>query len=418
MRRAALVLAAATALTALTALTACTSSGARPAGSTSASRPASRPASSSASAPSTPAPPSSSSVRPPSSSPPPSSPSGSAAQRALARMSEAERVGQLLMVDCPSTGGGAATETAIEQSHVGSVILDGTSYAGVQETRAVTGQLRSLAPGRVGLFVATDQEGGLVQRLQGPGFSRIPAATVQGNWSPAELRRQATMWGAQLRAAGVDLDLAPVLDTVPPDSTANPPIGDLNREYGRNPGAVTTHGLAVLRGLAAAGVGATVKHFPGLGRVTGNTDTTGGVTDTVTTADDAYLAPFRAAVQAKVPFVMMSTAIYSRLDPSTPAAFSRSIVTGLLRGRLGYRGVVISDDVGAAAQVAGYSVGQRAVRFVAAGGDVVLTVDANQAQAMTAALLKKAAASPAFRAQVDAAALRVLQAKQARGLLD
>jgi beta-N-acetylhexosaminidase len=114
---------------------------------------------------------------------------------------------------------------------------------------------------------------------------------------------------------------------------------------------------------------------------------------------------------------MMSTAIYSRIDPGTPAAFSKPIVTGLLRGDLGFGGVIISDDIGAAAQVANYAPGDRAVEFVAAGGDMVLTVNANQAGEMTSALVQKARASAAFRRLVDAAALRVLQAKQARGLL-
>jgi beta-N-acetylhexosaminidase len=332
-------------------------------------------------------------------------------------MSERERVGQLLMVDSSTTGVGPATITAIQQYHVGSVILDGTSYAGLQETAAVTSQLQQLAPAGVGLFVATDQEGGLVQRLQGPGFTRIVSAVQQGMIAPATLRGYAAGWASQLRNAGVNVNLAPVLDTVPAGFGSNPPIGDLDREFGHIPRVVTTHGLAVARGMAAGGVDATVKHFPGLGRVTGNTDTSTGVTDDVTTRRDAYLAPFRAAASENVPFVMMSTAIYSRIDPGTPAAFSPTIVTGMLRGDLGYRGLIISDDLGGAKQVSGYGLGDRAVRFVAAGGDVVLTVDATQAATMTAALLAKAGRDPAFRRQVDAAALLVLQAKQARGLL-
>jgi beta-N-acetylhexosaminidase len=130
-----------------------------------------------------------------------------------------------------------------------------------------------------------------------------------------------------------------------------------------------------------------------------------------------YLAPFRAAVRAGVPFVMMSTAIYRRIDPGTPAAFSHAVVTGVLRDRLGFRGVVISDDLGIVKQVAQYPVGERAVRFVAAGGDMVLTVDASQAGAMCDALAARARSDPAFRRLVDAAAMRVLAAKQARGLL-
>jgi beta-N-acetylhexosaminidase len=231
------------------------------------------------------------------------------------------------------------------------------------------------------------------------------------------LRDDARIWGGQLRQAGVNVNLAPVLDTVPAGSGPNPPIGDLDRQFGSNPATVTSHGLAFLEGMTDAGIDATVKHFPGLGRVSGNTDLTSGVTDTVTTRHDPYLAPFRAAVRAHVPFVMISTAIYSRIDPGVPAAFSHTIVTGMLRDDLGFGGLIISDDVGAAKQVSDRSPGQRAVDFVAAGGDIVLTVDANQAAEMTAALLAKANADPAFKRQVDAAVLRVLQAKDAEGLL-
>ena len=341
----------------------------------------------------------------------------SAAQRVFDGMSEAERVGQLLMVDCTSGSVASATVTAIQAYHVGSVILDGNSQLSVAQTRTITDELQSDAPAHARLLVATDQEGGLVRRMQGPGFDDIPRAVVQGTLSPTTLRSDAHGWGTELHDAGINVDLAPVLDTVPADSPGNPPIGDLDREYGHDPGTVAAHGVAVAQGLASGGVDATVKHFPGLGRVSGNTDTTSGVTDTVTTRTDPYLAPFRSAIENHVPFVMMSTAIYSRIDPGTPAAFSSTIVTGLLRGDLGFDGVVISDDLGAAKQVGGFSIGDRAVDFVAAGGDIVLTVVASQAQPMSAALLAKASSESSFRAKVDAAALRVLTAKQELGLL-
>jgi beta-N-acetylhexosaminidase len=328
-----------------------------------------------------------------------------------------ERIGQLVMVDCPSSGVASATVTAIRRYHVGAVILDGNSTHSVTAMHSITAQLQSDAPHGVGLLISTDQEGGLVRRMRGPGFSFIPSAVQQGTLAPSTLRRDAATWGRQLRRAGINVDLAPVLDTVPPGNRSNPPIGDLDREYGRTPAAVTSHGVAVARGLADAGIDATVKHFPGLGRVTGNTDTTSGVTDSVTTRHDAYLAPFAAAVRAHVPFVMMSTAIYSRIVPGKPAAFSSTVITGMLRGDLGFTGVVISDDLGAAKQVSHYSVGARGVRFIAAGGDMVLTVVAGQVATITAAVLAEARRSPAFRAKVNAAALRVLQAKQARGLL-
>jgi beta-N-acetylhexosaminidase len=114
---------------------------------------------------------------------------------------------------------------------------------------------------------------------------------------------------------------------------------------------------------------------------------------------------------------MVSTAIYQRIDPGVPAIFSHRIVTDLLRRRLGFGGVVITDDIGAAAQVRSVPVGERAVRFVTAGGDMVLTVDAGQAATLAQALLARAERDPSFKALVDAAALRVLEAKQRQGLL-
>ena len=396
----------------------CSSSANSPNAPTTADRPRTppKPPSSSTATPPPPPPPGTS-VPPASSSSRTSPPIVSPAQHLFAQMSEAQRVGQLLMVDCPSTGASEATTAAIVKYHVGSVILDGTTDSGRAAVTQVSTNVENLNPSAAKLFIATDQEGGLVQRLRGAGFSPIPSAVQQGTLDPSTLQSDARTWGRQLHRAGVNVNLAPVLDTVPAGFGSNPPIGDLDRQYGNTPGAVKSHGLAFAAGMTDAGIDVTVKHFPGIGRVRGNTDLTSGVTDSVTTRTDPYLRPFRAAVKAHVPFVMMSTAIYSKIDPGVPAAFSRTIVTGILRGDLGFGGLIISDDVGAAKQVSALSPGQRAVEFVAAGGDIVLTVDANQAAEMTSALLARAKQDPAFKRQVDAAALLVLQTKQARGLL-
>jgi len=169
--------------------------------------------------------------------------------------------------------------------------------------------------------------------------------------------------------------------------------------------------------MKASGVAATPKHFPGLGRVIDNTDTTAGVTDSTTTRSSSDLVPFRQAIAAGAPFVMMSSAFYSKIDASQPACFSRTVIAGMLRGDLGFQGVVISDDLGSARQVARWSPGSRATQFIAAGGDLVLSVDPLLAPAMAKALVAKANSSASFRTQVDRAALRVLRAKAAARLL-
>ena len=349
-------------------------------------------------------------------------PTPDAAERALAAMSLAQRVGQLVMVGTPAGGTGGPARAAISGQHVGNVMLTGRSARGVAGTAATTAALQrkatAEATGGARLFVATDQEGGAVQVLSGSGFSQIPAGTTQGGWSAAQLQSRAVTWGRQLHRAGVNVTLGPVADTVPASlGTANPPIGRFHRELGHTPSAVSRAVVAYDAGMQDAGIAVVPKHFPGLGLVRANTDTASRVTDSVTTTSSTSLQPFRAAVDAGTPFVMISNAVYPRIDAAHPACFSRAVITALLREQLGFDGVVISDDLGAAQAVQRWSPGSRAVQFVAAGGDVVLTVTPALAAPMARALEAKAKQSKGFRAQVDAAALRVLRAKDEADLL-
>jgi beta-N-acetylhexosaminidase len=213
------------------------------------------------------------------------------------------------------------------------------------------------------------------------------------------------------------MDLGPVADTVPAGTEAqNPPIGAVDRQYGSDPQAVATAVTSVAAALQDAGVVATVKHFPGLGRVRVNTDTDLGAVDPETSPDDPFLEPFAAAVDAGVGAVMVSSATYPQLDPDSPALFSPAVLE-LLRGQLGFDGVVISDDVGIAEAVSRTPVAQRAVESVAAGVDVVLTVNPGDAAPMAQALIDRAAAEQAFAARVRESAGRVLALKERFGLL-
>jgi beta-N-acetylhexosaminidase len=338
------------------------------------------------------------------------------------RMTQAQRIGQLFMVGGSVQGPGSATTTAISKYHVGNLILTGRTTAGAAPVRAVAGRMDALTTGAatagVPLFVATDQEGGNVQVLQGPGFSRMPTALAQGALSDATLKADARTWGLQVRRSGVDVNLAPVMDTVPAATAAtNPPIGHFAREYGHTPSVVADKGSTFLRGMRSADLAMTAKHFPGLGHVKANTDTTAGVKDTGTTRTSADITAFRAAITAGARMVMMSSAIYTKIDAARPAAFSPTVVTSVLRGDLKYSGVVISDDLGSAKQVQAWTPGTRAVNFIAAGGDIALTVNPALIPSMVAAVTSRANASAAFRSQVAAAVMRVLVAKATEGLL-
>jgi beta-N-acetylhexosaminidase len=337
-------------------------------------------------------------------------------------MSLAQRVGQLFIAGVSSSAPTAEQVTLIRTRHLGGAILMGHTDAGVAATAQVSERLQAEASTSategVKLWVAVDQEGGFVQVLNGPGFSAIPTALAQGEVSPATLAVRAQRWAAQLKAAGVNLDLAPVMDTVPADlGTDNAPIGHYDREYGHTPQRVARHGTAVLEGMQREHVESTAKHFPGLGRVHHNPDTSPVVVDKVTTRDDPYLAPFQSAINDGIAAVMVSSARYTQIDRHHLGPFSSVIMRDVLRGDLGFSGVIISDDLGNAAVVQDVPVGARAVRFIRSGGTVVLTVSTPTVEQMTQAVVNRATASPAFNARVRADALLVLKTKHRLGLL-
>lgn len=355
----------------------------------------------------------------PSSSATPSGPSAAACTDLVGQLSLEERVGQLLMVSAGSTRLTKARAAMIGRTHAGSVLLLGNSTAGVSATQAVIADVRAAAdrPQRVNVMVAADQEGGLVQRLAGSGFPDIPSALLQAKLSDASLTSEAETWGDGLDKAGINVNLAPVADVVPRNWVAvNQPIGQLRRSYGPSPSVVARKVAAFTTGMDNAGIATAVKHFPGLGRVRGNTDTQANVVDTVTTRTDPTLKGFQAAVDARVDMVMVSSATYRKIDGQRQAVFSPTVIGQMIRGDLGFDGVVISDDL-AAKGVGNVPAAQRVVRFVLAGGDLAIVADPDLAETSAKALVARAEKDPDFAARVDESAARVLALKDRRGLV-
>jgi beta-N-acetylhexosaminidase len=336
-----------------------------------------------------------------------------------------QTIGQLFMVGLSSSARPADLIDVIQTHHAGNLVLFGTGWNSATAVQAALQPLQAAAQaanGGVGLLVSGNQEGGdegTFQAFYGDGFDPIPSALAQSQGDPGQLQKQAAVWGSQLWTAGVNLDLAPVLDIVPPGTAAtNDPIGRWHREYGSDPSVVATYGVAFERGMRAARVAVAIKHFPGLGRVTGNTDFTdqGVVDNAFSGAGDPYLQPYRSGIAAGAEFVMVSLATYPQVD-AAPAIFSSVIMADILRGALGFQGLVISDDLGAAAAVAGKSPAERALGFFRAGGDVLLTVQPSDVAVMTQAVAQAAATDSAFAARIAGSAARVLQLKRAMGLV-
>ena len=321
------------------------------------------------------------------------------------------------MMSVASTGASRAEIRVLRRTHAGNTYLRGNSSRGRAPVRKVTSRVaKVLTQSRVRPFVGVDQEGGLVQHLQGPGFSRMPTALDQGRMSRRALHNAARHWGRQLRRAGVNVDLAPVADTVPESvGTRNEPIGQYFREYGHTVRRVRRHVTSFATGMHEARVLTAVKHFPGLGRASGNTDNTHHVTDP-TGPRDPYLLPFRHAIAAGTQFVMVSSAFYPRIDPHRRACFSPTVIDRLLRDHEGFSGIVISDSFGSSS-VSRIPLGQRAIKFFEAGGTMVLDSAASHLPAMTRAVLRKARHHARFAETIRSDVLLVLTAKARAGLI-
>lgn len=343
-------------------------------------------------------------------------------QSLAAGLTPDQQAGQLVMVSLTAGSPGASLNPAVGGAHVGNALYLGGWRSGHADVAATSAIMQGLATqdatGGIPLLIAADQEGGAVQQLKGAGFTTLPSALDQATAGPASVTALATQVGSELASAGVNVDLAPVADTVPAAlGRGNEPIGQWGRQYGFDPASVSAGSDAFVRGLQASGVAATLKHFPGIGRIQGNTDLTAqGIVDPVMTADDSYLEPFRSGIAQGAQLVMLSSAVYPNLDPNNPAMFSPAIVDGLLRTNLGFAGVAITDDINAVA-VQGIPTTDRATRFIGAGGDIVLTGDTSSAGVLVGAIRDTAAADPAFAAHVTASVERVLTLKQQLGLV-
>jgi beta-N-acetylhexosaminidase len=284
------------------------------------------------------------------------------------------------------------------------VILFGFNAGTEAEWRGLTAAVQRHAGGDA--LVMVDQEGGEIRTVGWAG----PTAGQPLQGDPAAVGRGATEAGRQLSSVGVNVNLAPVAD-VP--SGATPAMGF--RAFDGDPSGIAARTRAFIEGMRAGGVAATAKHFPGLGGAQVNTDDASAI---VTGPLDDDLVPFRAAVEADVPVIMLSHALYPDVDRNRIASQSRTIVTGLLRDELGYEGLIVTDSMEAQAVLDRSGVARAAERSLHAGADLILTTGSASWSLIHPWLLREAQASPEFRKRVREAAARVLALKEELGLRD
>jgi beta-N-acetylhexosaminidase len=317
---------------------------------------------------------------------------------AVDRLSLRQQVGQLIVSSFPDRTVPGYLGRRLRAGETAGVILFGFNAALPADWRRLTRSLQRHAGGEA--LVMVDQEGGEIRAVGWAG----PAAAQPSQGDPGAVRRGARAAARQLRRAGVNVNLAPVAD-VP--AGAAPVMGF--RAFAGGPGGIAARTRAAIEGMRVGGVAATAKHFPGLGRAQVNTD---DASATVTGPLATDLVPFRAAIEAGAPLIMLSHALYPRLDAHRIASQSPRVVTGLLRRRLGYEGVVVTDSIEAQAVLDRAGVARAAERSLRAGADLVLTTGSASWSQIHPWLLRRARASPAFRERVRRSAARVSGLKE------
>ncbi len=317
---------------------------------------------------------------------------------AVDRLSLRQQVGQVTISSFPDPAAPDYVRRRLRARETAGVILFGLNAGTPEQWRALTRSVQRPAGG--GALVMVDQEGGDVRTVGWAG----PAAAQPAQGDPSAVRRSAEEAARQLRGVGVNVNLAPVAD-VP--GGAAPALG--SRAFSGDADAVGAATRGAIEGMSSAGVAATAKHFPGLGRAQVNTDD--GSAD-VPGEIDADLEPFRAAIAAGAPLVMLSHARYPALDPDRIASQSPAIVTGLLREELGFEGVIVTDSIEAQAVLDRSGIARAAERSIAAGTDLILTTGSASWNQVHPWLLRRARASEEFRERIRESAARVLALKK------
>jgi beta-N-acetylhexosaminidase len=318
------------------------------------------------------------------------------------------QVGQLLVMSFDGTEAPAYIRRRLRAGEGAGVILFGGNVGDAAGLRRLTRSIQRAARG--GALIATDQEGGEIRNVPFAGPEPAQSALA----SPGAAGAAAAEAARGLRSVGVNVNLAPVADVTPP-AGAGALAGRIYPGSPRQVGAMTA---AAVRAHEREGVAATVKHFPGLGRAAVNTDD-GSASIDAPRADieAADLEPFRAAVAAKAPLVMVGHALYPAFDPDRIASQSDVLLRRVLRERLDYRGVVVTDSIEAQAVLDRSDVATAALRSIEAGADLVLMTGSGSWNLVYPRLLRRARRSPTFRERVGQSARRVLELERRLGLI-
>lgn len=317
--------------------------------------------------------------------------------------------GQRLMVGFDGTRLDAALREIIEQLQVGGIILFTRNIADPAQLKSLCASIQDCArkAGTFPLFIAIDQEGGSVARLKPP-FTQFPGPSEMKD--KAQVKQFARTTAKELGDAGVNMNMAPVLDLLP----EGVPGVMAGRSFGADPGRVSAMGTAVIRHLQRRRIMAVAKHFPGIGRTTDDSHIDMPRLDVpLETLQAGDLIPFRAAIEADVSAVMLAHIFYPAIDSRWPASLSPAIARDLLRGDMGYEGVVITDDLDMGAIKKHFPIDTVIEQLLAAEVDIALICHAGPDIARAHEILTTAIeASDALKTRSVASVERILRLKR------
>ncbi|HET9979312.1 MAG TPA: glycoside hydrolase family 3 N-terminal domain-containing protein [Ktedonobacterales bacterium] len=345
----------------------------------------------------------------------------------IAHLTPAQQIGQTLMLAVYANGYNANLDQALTQWDLGSAIIF-PNYNGGQLMPATRDGMRQLihdlqAHAQTPLLLATDEEGGEVDRLS---FYYGPTPTPQAlaaTGDPQQAYNQAQTDAQRMRDLGLNVDFAPLADVSQGNGI------DPSRTFGTTPDAVTTYAGAFLDGLQKNGVAGTLKHWPGLGASSGNPDfTLPTVTETQAQLNAIDFAPYRALLSHQPGMIMVTYVIVPAYDGQTPASLSPVLVQQVLRGQLGYNGVVVTDAMDAQGliqymQQQGYSdpaqgVAEACVRAFLAGDDLIeAPIEQDRLAAVVSAMSQAVASGRISQARLHEALHRIIALKVRLGLL-
>lgn len=320
-----------------------------------------------------------------------------------------EKIGQLFMVGFDGTNASKSVQRLIKEFHIGGLILFARNLQSPSQTAKLCNTLQAWSK-KMPLLISIDQEGGRVSRLP-KGFTVFPGGAQLAACRSTELvYRAAQATARELRSVGINMNLAPVLDIN--TNPSNPVIGD--RAFSASPTLVSSMGLTMMAGFQDNSVIACGKHFPGHGDTsTDSHKELPRVRHGLQRLREVELRPFLHTVQNGLVSIMTAHVLYPKLDPDEPATLSNRIITGLLRRSMGFRGVVVTDDLEMAAISDRHGSGEAAVRAIEAGVDLILIChDERKQREALEAVAKAVKQKKISEARIEQSLLRVLQVKE------